>query len=202
MCTLINREKRIAGSPQIRNEKFTPCHQKDQNLTTYKQQHSKLTSTPGLHSGHQLMTKTALIPFNPNETLPAQESNCLPSTAALSKAGYQVQRKAQQYHTHTHKVGQCVNFFKQSIFILYFKKILFMFIQQCMNIQQKSQNGNDTKQPLLTRALLGKASTIFLATQWLAKIMHSAIVSWTSRCCTEQSTNDLLHHNKVAREID
>ena len=71
-----------------------------------------------------------------------------------------------------------------------------------MNIQQKSQNGNDTKQPLLTRALLGKASTIFLATQWLAKIMHSAIVSWTSRCCTEQSTNDLVHHNKVAREID
>ena len=77
-----------------------------------------------------------------------------------------------------------------------------MFIQQCMNIQQKSQNGNDTKQPLLTRALLGKASTIFLATQWLAKIMHSAIVSWTSRCCTEQSTNDLVHHNIVAREID
>ena len=77
-----------------------------------------------------------------------------------------------------------------------------MFIQQCMNIQQKSQNGNDAKQPLLTRALLGKASTIFLATQWLAKIMHSAIVSWTSRCCTEQSTNDLVHQNNVAREID
>ena len=106
-------------------------------------------------------------------------------------------------HTHTHaKWDKVLTFFKQSIFFGTLKKKKKMFIQQCMNIQQKSQNGNDAKQSLLTRALLGKASTIFLATQWLAKIMHSAIVSWTSRCCTEQSTNDLVHHNKVAREIE
>lgn len=33
----------------------------------------------------------------------------------------------------------------------------------------------------LTRAAEGKASYTRLATQWLAKIMHSATVSWISR---------------------
>lgn len=33
------------------------------------------------------------------------------------------------------------------------------------------------------KAWWGKLSQIFLATQWLARIMHSATVSWTSRGC-------------------
>ena len=35
---------------------------------------------------------------------------------------------------------------------------------------------------LLSRAWCGNALAIFLATQWLANIMHSATVSWTPRC--------------------
>lgn len=35
----------------------------------------------------------------------------------------------------------------------------------------------------LNRAWSGNDLDIFLATHWLAKIMHSATVSWTSRCC-------------------
>lgn len=35
---------------------------------------------------------------------------------------------------------------------------------------------------LHTKAWFGNTSTIFLATQWLAKIIHSAMVSWISKC--------------------
>ena len=42
----------------------------------------------------------------------------------------------------------------------------------------------------LTNAEVGESSSIFLATQWFAKIMHSATVSWTSKGYNEERSRE------------